>query len=162
MTSQAGEKQTKERLAIVPASYLMLLQRGKVLLLRRYNTGYEDGKYSVAAGHLELGETFTQCLIREVEEEIGIVLSPEDVEMVHAMHRNSGTANNGNRMDMFFVARKWEGDIENREPNKCDDVSWFDLDDLPENIIPYMRHAIECIGRRECYSEYGWGATMNK
>lgn len=156
MTSQADEKQAKERLAIVPASYLVLFQGSKVLLLRRYNTGYEDGNYSVAAGHLESGETFTQCLIREVEEEIGIALSPEEVEMVHAMHRNSGTVNNGNRMDMFFVARKWKGDIENKEPDKCDDVSWFDLDDLPENIIPYIRHALKCIRQGECYSEYGW------
>lgn len=141
---------------VVPAAYLVLLQAGKILLLRRYNTGYEDGKYSVAAGHFESGETATQCLIREAEEEIGIVLSPEDVEMAHVMHRNSGTAENGNRMDVFFVARKWTGDITNKEPNKCDDVSWFGLDNLPENIIPYIWHALECIRQGDHYSEDGY------
>ena len=35
----------KERHKIVPASYLVLIKDSKILLSRRVNTGYEDGKY---------------------------------------------------------------------------------------------------------------------
>lgn len=38
-----------ERFKLVTAVHLILTQNGKILLLRRYNTGYEDGNYSVVA-----------------------------------------------------------------------------------------------------------------
>ncbi|MFH1669466.1 MAG: NUDIX domain-containing protein [Candidatus Woesearchaeota archaeon] len=64
----------KKRHQNVPASYLTLFKDDKVLLLRRFNTGYEDGNYSMVAGHVDPGETFTQCIIREAKEEAGIEL----------------------------------------------------------------------------------------
>jgi len=145
----------KERHKIVPASYLVLIKGGKILLQRRFNTGYEDGKYSMVAGHVDKGETFTQCLIREVKEEAGIILNPEDLKVVHTMHRNSGTEENNERVDIFFTAEKWVGRIENREPHKCDDLSWFDLGDIPDNTIPYIKQAIDCIKNKIFYSEHG-------
>lgn len=147
---------SQERQKIVPASYLVLIKNGKILLQRRFNTGYEDGKYSMVAGHVDKGETFTQCLIREVKEEAGIMLSSDDSKVVHVMHRNSGTEENNERVDVFFVAEKWDGEIENKEPNKCDDLSWFGLNNLPDNIIPYVKQAIDCIKNKVFYSEYGW------
>jgi len=147
---------TKIRHQNIPASYLVLIKNGKILLLRRFNTGYEDGKYSLVAGHVELGETFIQTIIREAEEEAGIILQAEDLEFVHMMHRNSRTDENNERVDTFFLAKNWGGKIENKEPQKCDELSWFDLEDIPENTIPYIREAIVCIKNKNYYSEFGW------
>ena len=146
----------KERHKIIPASYLVLVRDNKVLLLRRYNTGYEDGNYSLPAGHVEKNETFTQCVIREAQEEIGIFLEKEDLRNSHLMQRDSGTSEDNERMDCFFIAKKWSGEIENKELNKCDDLSWFDLNELPDNIIPYVKHALENIRDDIFYSEFGW------
>ncbi|PIP75163.1 hypothetical protein COW86_05335 [Candidatus Kuenenbacteria bacterium CG22_combo_CG10-13_8_21_14_all_39_9] len=46
---------------------------------------------------------------------------------IHAnvMHRNSRTAENNKKVDVFFVARQWQGEPQNKEPHKCDDLSWF-------------------------------------
>ena len=140
----------------IPSSYLVLIKDDKVLLLRRFNTGFEDGKYSLPAGHVDKGETFTQCIVRETEEEIGLLLKPEDLKVVHVMHRNSGTNENNERVDVFFVAKQWQGEPQNKEPHKCDDLSWFSLDNLPANIIPYIRQAIESIKNKIYYSEHGW------
>ncbi|MBL7058294.1 NUDIX domain-containing protein [Patescibacteria group bacterium] len=140
----------------IPASYLTLLKDNKVLLLRRFNTGYEDGNYSMVAGHINQVETFTQCIIREAEEEAGILLKPEYLQVVHVMHRNSGTAENNERVDVFFIAEKWEGEIINKEPYKCDDLSWFDLDKIPDNTIPYIKQALKGIKSKIYYSEHGW------
>ena len=40
--------------------------------------------------------------------------------------------------------------------HKCDDLSWFDLDDLPDNIILYIKQAINRIRDNIHYSEHGW------
>ena len=117
-----------------------------------------DGNYSLPAGHIDMGETFTQCCIRESKEEIGADLKPEDLKIAHLMHRFSGAewGELGYRIDVFFTAEKWDGEIKNMEPEKCDDLSWFDFDNLPENIIPYVRRALECIKNKIFYSEFGW------
>jgi len=144
----------KERHKIIPASYLVLLKDNKVLLLRRFNTGYEDGKYSMVAGHVDAGETFTGCIVREAEEEAGIILDPKDLRVVHIMQRITGETENGERVDAFFAAEKWGGEIVNKEPHKCDDLSWFDLDKIPENTISYIKHALNCIKDKIFYSEF--------
>jgi 8-oxo-dGTP pyrophosphatase MutT (NUDIX family) len=146
----------KERHKIIPASYLVLIKDNKVLLLRRFNTGYEDGKYSMIAGHVDKGENFTQCIIREAEEEAGIKLESGDLKFVHAMCRDSGAGENNERMDMFFVAENFDGEIKNKEPQKCDDLSWFDINNLPENTIPYIKQANNCINNKVYYSEHGY------
>ena len=140
----------------IPASYLILVKNNKILLLRRFNTGYEDGNYSVVAGHVEAEESFTQCIIREAMEEADILLKPNDLKMFHIMHRKSDTLINNKRIDVFFIAQKWVGKIMNKELDKCDDLSWFPLNDMPENIIPYIKQAIDKININDCYSEYGW------
>jgi 8-oxo-dGTP diphosphatase len=140
----------------IPTSYLILEKEDKILLLRRFNTGYEDGNYSLIAGHVEADESFTQCAIREAKEEAGIILKPENLKVAHVMHRNSGLEKNNERIDVFFRATEWEGSIENIEPHKCDDLSWFHVEKLPSNIVPYVKQAIQNISNQENYSEHGW------
>ncbi len=138
---------------IIPASYLVLIKDNKVLLLRRFNTGYADGNYSLVAGHVEQGETCLQTIIREAKEEAGITITPNQESLKHVMHRKS---NGEERVDFYFVVDQWEGNITNNEPSKCDDLSWFDLNNLPQTILPYITHALECIQHKVYYSEWGW------
>lgn len=56
------------RFKLIPAVYLLLRSKGKILLLRRSNTGYQDGMYSLIAGHLDGDELGTEGLIREAKE----------------------------------------------------------------------------------------------
>lgn len=144
-----------ERFKITPACYLVLVNDNKILLLRRCNTGYEDGKYSVVAGHLEGNESFKQAMVREAKEEANIDLKPEDLNVIHVMHRST-VDNDNERIDVFLSANKWDGEIKNLEPDKCDDLKWFDLDQIPENVIPYIGSALECIKNKVFYSEFGF------
>ncbi len=147
---------TKERYKIIPASYLILLRDYKVLMLRRFNTGYGNGKYSLPSGHVEAGENFTQCMIREAKEEIGVDLETKKLKVAHVIHGDFGITKNNERVNTFFISEEWEGNIENMEPEKCDDLSWFDLNNLPENITPEVLQALENIRKDVFYSEFGW------
>ncbi len=60
------------------------------------------------------------------------------------------------RMDFFFTVKDWSGEVTNCEPEKCDDLAWFDLSDLPTNTIPYIKSAIEHFQAGKMYSEFGW------
>ncbi|MBI2172903.1 MAG: NUDIX domain-containing protein [Candidatus Aenigmarchaeota archaeon] len=142
----------KERFMIVPVSHLILIEEGKVLLSRRFNTGWMDGNYSVPAGHLDGNETFLQAMIREAKEETGIDINEKDLRVVHVIHRKT----DHERADFFIQAERWDGMPKIMEPDKCDDIGWFPVDELPSNTIPYIRQAIENIRNGVFYSEFGW------
>lgn len=134
------------------AVHLLFIKDGNILLLRRFNTGYEDGNYSLVAGHLEAGETVTQTAIREAREEAGVQIAPENIEVVHVIHRKS----NDERIDFFVQVKAWDGEIQNMELDKCDDLSWFPLGCLPVNMIPYVHFGLENYQKGVFYSEFGW------
>jgi len=140
----------KERFKIIPAVYLILMEKNRILLSRRYNTGYFDNYYSFPAGHLDGEETLKQAMIRESKEEVGIVLDSSDLELVHTMNRK---ISGNERIDFFFTAKKWQGELKIMEPEKCDDLSWFELNNLPNNIIPYVKQAIDSFLNNINYSE---------
>ena len=142
----------QERFKLVSAVHLILIRNGEILLLRRFNTGYRDGEYSVVAGHLDGGEQARVAMSREAEEEAQIKLDPNELELAHIMHRNSKEE----RLDFFFVAKAWEGTPAIMEPDKCDELKWFPLNKLPDNMVPYVRKAVEHYSNGQIYSEFGW------
>ncbi|MCR4328533.1 MAG: NUDIX domain-containing protein [Patescibacteria group bacterium] len=143
----------KERFKLIPSVYLLLVKDGKILLSRRFQTGFEDGKYGLPSGHAEEKETMREAMVREIQEEIGAQVAIEDLEFAHMMHRSCG---DHERIDFFFVVKKWNEEPKNMEPEKCDDLSWFLLDNLPDSTIPYIRQAIESFVNKIPYSEFGW------
>ena len=144
---------SKERFKIIPSVYLILTKDDKIFLSRRYNTGFCDGEYSFPAGHLDPNESLTRAMVREAKEEIGIEFNLEDLELVHTMHRKEV---NDDRVDFFFITERYIGEPKIMEPDKCDDLEWFDINDLPDNIIPYIKQAIDCFKNKRGYSEYNW------
>lgn len=148
----------QKRFNITPASYLILRKGNKILMLRRFNTDYQNGKYSFIAGHLDGKESFTQAAIREAKEEAGIIVKKKDLKVVHIMNRYVAANDTGlkERVDVFFMVKKWQGEIKNMEPNKCDDLSWFDVNKLPKNAIPYIHQVIKNIKKGVFYSEVGY------
>jgi len=142
------------RFKLVPETHLFLLRGDRILLLRRCNTDYEDGNYSVVAGHIEDGETAREAICREAREEAGIELAPEDLSFAQVVHR----ADRGQRVSFFFAARRWRGEPQNMEPHKADDFGWFALDRLPDNMVPYVRRALENWRAGAFYGESGWEA----
>jgi len=60
------------------------------------------------------------------------------------------------RVDFFIHVHKWDGDPFNAEPDKCDELCWMDVNDLPLNTIPYVRQAIQNHLNRVRFDEFGW------
>lgn len=125
-----------------------------VLLQRRYNTGILDGKYDVScSGHLEKGETLKEAMIRETKEELGIELTKEDLLYVSTIHTDFG---DDEYILITFSANKFKGNTAIMEKDKCDDLKWVLLDELPNNIIDTRQIMIENYIKNNSYSEYGF------
>ncbi len=118
--------------------HLFFLRENQILLLRRFNTGFRDGEYSVPAGHLDGGETVMQATLREGKEEAGVDLDENHITFATVMHR----IEDDERVDFFFQVQHWSSEPFNAEPEKCDDLRWFALDSLPANTVPYVRQAL--------------------
>ena len=137
----------------IPASYLILLKDDKILLSKRKNTWYHDWEYSLVAWHVEFDETFSEAILREAKEEIWISLW-SNLQVVHVQHRKSDK-DWWWRVHTYFICSSRTGEIKNKEMSKCSELWRFSLDDLPDNIVPCVSHALECFQKRKFYSEFG-------
>jgi 8-oxo-dGTP diphosphatase len=141
------------RFTYIGSAYLFLIKDNQILLQRRFNTGFQDGNYGVPAGHLDGGETARQGCAREIREEIGVSINPDNLTVVYTMHRKAAK---DERIDFFMTASEYDGEIVNNEPDKCDDLRWFPLDNLPENMVDYVKVALSNYLQNKIYSEYGY------
>ncbi len=134
------------------AVHLLLVEDSRLLMLRRYNTGYEDGNYSVVAGHIDGGEDLKTAMIREAREEAGIEISRSALEIVGVIHFKG----DAEYIHFFLKASAWSGEVRNMEPNKCDDLRWFGMRELPGNTVPYVRQAIDNYSDGTWFGSFGW------
>jgi ADP-ribose pyrophosphatase YjhB (NUDIX family) len=143
----------KSRFTQIVAVHIFFIKNKKILLARRCNTGYEDGNFSVPAGHVEENEPCLEAAVRETKEEINVEVKQSDLELVHVMHRKS---NGQYRIDFFFKCSKWTGEPKINEFDKCDQLEWFFINKLPNNVIPYIQQAIDKVENNTNYSELGF------
>jgi 8-oxo-dGTP diphosphatase len=136
------------------ASYLLFRKDNKVAFLLRSNTNWMNGYYSLPAGKVEKEESFIQAAIREGLEETGVKISPDNLTLVHSIHRHH--AGETDWVDMVFEVKNWQGELHNAEPEIHSELTWFKPEELPENTVPYVVFMIEQIQKGEPYSEYGW------
>lgn len=141
-----------------PAGIVLMLLRKKrktqVLLQRRKNTGFADGLLDLScSGHVEINESMTQTVLRECREELGITLQPENIRFVCFIHKKDG--------DLiyyygYFICSEFSGQPQIMECEKCSELIWCDIDNLPQDLIPDRLVAVEAYLTGSTYIEYGW------
>lgn len=125
---------------IAPSVNVYIINQGKVLLSRRANTGWLDGHLCAPGGHVEKGETPTIAIRREIEEELGVTVTAEDLEFLCVAARNVPPIE---YVAYEFVIRDKAYEFRNAEPHKCSGLVWADIENLPEDVIPDFRTIIE-------------------
>ena len=143
----------KERYESKVVIFLVLTRvtdRGKeIMLQRRCNTGYMDGKYDMAcSGHLEAGESLSMAVAREAKEELGIDVQEKDLQLVSVLHPYQE-----GYMNIFFSTKKFKGTPQIMEKEKCDDLRWFNISNLPDNTIERIKQVIKCMENGIIYDD---------
>jgi 8-oxo-dGTP pyrophosphatase MutT (NUDIX family) len=138
----------------------VLLRRGdEAAFVLRQNTSYMSGFYGLPAGKVEGNESFTQGCIREAKEEAGVDVGTADLAHLITVHRHGDDID---WVDIYFEAKQWQGEPFNAEPEVHSELRWFPLNDLPENVVPPQRFALESHLQGKTYDEYGWDSVKTK
>ncbi|EHR60596.1 ADP-ribose pyrophosphatase [Saccharomonospora cyanea NA-134] len=132
----------------------VLLTRHTKLLLTRRRGGAFDGRWHLPSGKLDAGEDVLTAAAREAEEEVGVLIDPDDLTHVHTIHVNGSGPEP--RLGLFFAATRWAGEPSNREQGKCSGLGWFDLHHLPDNLIEYPAAGIDAYRQGVSFSVLGW------
>ena len=148
----------RERFKSLSAVMLLLTRKKdaheEILFQKGQNTGYCDGFYDLSAsGHVDANESMKHAMCREAKEELGIDINEEDLEFICMIHKNS---NGCVYYNGYFKANKWIGEPIVNEPTKNGELKWFDINNLPSNIVDDRVIAIENYKNNIKYSEYGW------
>ena len=131
--------------------YLFIQRGDDILLSLRQNTKFEDGNWSMIAGHVEEGEMAKTAMVREAFEEADITIDPSDLEFIYMMDRKTLERQN---IDIFFNCSKFQGEIHNNEPHKCGGIEFFKINNLPNNIAKYIKVAIGDILNGKHFGEF--------
>ena len=125
----------------------------QILLHRRKNTGYKDGEWDLAgSGHVDENETAKMAVIRECAEELGIEVKIEGLSFAHLSHRVNDT---GGRTyyDIYFEFNKYDGIPKIMEPDKCSELKWFNINNLPDDIMDIRKVVLDNYKDNIQYSE---------
>lgn len=132
---------------------IMLIENDQIFLLKRHNTDWGCNLWSIPGGLLEEHETLMDATVREAHEEMGVVIDPTSLELVHVIDVQKSPTNTKIILGFYFLAKKWSGTPTNNEPHRHSDGAWFPLNALPENITDHALLAIGGMQSGQMYSE---------
>ncbi len=136
---------------------MVIIRDQKVLLLRRADWApLWPGHWHCPIGKMEEGESPRQTVIRETYEEVGLHVTPSLGTVVAVKARDFKDPDLiWKDLSLFFVSERFEGEPINKEPRLHDGMEWFDVNHLPEPIIPVVKFGIEQYLKGEIYGEFG-------
>lgn len=135
----------EERFTQVVCADILLMNNDKILLMKRKNTGNDDGYYELPGGHLEANEDIFDAMIREAKEELLIDIDRNDLEIAHIMHHYTG-----GRINFIFKTEKYYNP-QIGEPNKCEELVWVNIHELPELTTRKVKRMINNIINNQLY-----------
>ncbi len=117
----------------------VIANRGRLLVLRRAPAmSYRPGAWDLPGGHLGLGESFEECLLREIREETALEVTIERLLGLHAMPGEP-------YLQALFACRLAIYRSLRLRPDEHVEARWVTPGELRsmERLIPYLRNLIE-------------------
>ena len=115
----------------------IIVKDGHVLVMRRIGS-HGASTWAFPGGHLELGETFEECVEREVMEETGLKIenirpycTTNDIYVDRDLHY----------VTIVMIADWKYGLSKIKEPDKCTELRWVKPDELPDPLF----HSVQCM-----------------
>jgi len=113
---------------LIEVSAALIFRDGKLLITQRHAKSHLGGLWEFPGGKREAGETFEQCLVREIREELGVEISVGELfeEIFHAYPEKSVRLK-------FFICKLLSGEP---QPLDCAAVKWIRQSQLANFEFP--------------------------
>lgn len=109
-----------------------------ILLLKRQNTKYGNNKYALPGGHLEYNESIPEGMIRELYEEIGLKIKEPNIDLYKVIKMVDSKSIQTEYINFIFIYQYKNEPIINKEPQFCSELKWFNIKELPKNILGFI------------------------
>jgi 8-oxo-dGTP diphosphatase len=120
---------------------VFIVKDDKELLGKRLNS-HGEGSWSLPGGHLEFNESWEDCAIRETMEETGLI-----IKNIHfaTVTNDIFEEEKKHYITIFMVAHHHSGDVQVREPDKCESWEWFEwsADKLPRPLFLPLQNLLK-------------------
>ncbi|MBR6019086.1 MAG: NUDIX domain-containing protein [Lachnospiraceae bacterium] len=117
---------------MMTAAVGIIYDKEKGLLLERRS---DNGEWCVPGGGLELGEDQVAGLRREVKEETNLdIVSPEFFTVRANVHMVYPNLDEVYYTDIVYIVTEFSGEL--KPDRESTELRWFDINELPENIMP--------------------------
>jgi 8-oxo-dGTP diphosphatase len=126
--------------------WVLLLKDNNIFLLKNAIDNREE--WTLVGGHVEFLESLKSALKREIEEEVGVKVKEENLIFQYIIDRQLGTQH---KIHFFFRTTDWENDPCNKEVDRHLAGAWHSLNELPTNLGPLARRAIQSLNNDELY-----------
>ncbi|WP_374216161.1 NUDIX domain-containing protein [Frankia sp. R82] len=133
---------------------VLVLRESHVLLTLRAGEIYGAGWWALPSGRVEPAEDVVSTVVRELDEEIGLTVDATDVAFAGVTH--ALPPDHEPRIGFGFTVRRFTGEPTIREPDRCAELRWYPLDELPARTLPYTREIVRLHQQAEPFSRLGW------
>eukprot|EP00775_Hariotina_reticulata_P013099 gene13100-13227_t len=118
----------------------VIVQRGEDILLGIRQGSLGEGEWALPGGHLEHGETFEECAMREVLEETGVAIHNVQFAAAENVLFESGA-----HYVVIFMHGEAALDAEAvvLEPHKCRGWSWVRWEQLPSPLFKPLQQLVD-------------------
>lgn len=115
----------------------VIIMRQNTILLGERKGAHGANTWATPGGHLEFGESVEQCAIREVCEETGLNVSKiTKLDFTNDIF----SAENKHYITLYVKADYEGGEPALKEPNKCIQWRWCDINNLPSPLFTSLKN----------------------
>jgi len=108
-----------------------------VLMQRRRSQAMHGGLWEFPGGKLESNEAPEAAAVREIGEELGLVVEPG--ALVPVGFASSGAGGQAPLVILLYMCRRWSG---NAQPLDAEELGWFAPDDLAGLAMPPLDYPL--------------------
>jgi mutator protein MutT len=126
--SQSSGHASRSTQHVIEVSAALIFRAGKLLIAQRHEKSHLGGLWEFPGGKREPGESFEQCLVREIREELGVEISVG--ALFEEIHHNYPEKSVHLK---FFICQLQSGEP---QPLDCAAVKWIEKSELAAHDFP--------------------------
>jgi len=109
---------------------LVMIQNSKGEFLIQKRSKQKDGKYAATGGHVKKGQTSIEGMIEEIQEEIGLTVRPEELELIFSGREDEQQV----FFDLYYMKKDFNISDLVLQEEEVESVKWMTLQEIDELI----------------------------